>query len=1067
MFLIGMLFLFLSPSSHSQEIQFKRSHPISLNNDVRRATPATGTLNIVAVMVEFQPDTNRLTSGTGIFGDNGMEGLPYLNREEKTYIDPLPHNRTYFETHLEFAKNYFLKASDQQLTIDYQVLPRVYQLDNMMEEYAPIGETFTLDKIAALMQDVWTEVDAQGGFDASGLDPDNTAFVIFHAGIGRDVELLGTSLDITPFDIPSITLDEDNLSELLNDPTFDGFSINNGGFRVNNSMLIPRTQSRRGTDISDNEIVFPLSINGLLCASIGSYLGLPDLFNTKNGQPAIGRFGLMDGAGFFAYNGLLPPEPSAWEKIFLGWETPVEISNDEKNSIQLPAGSLNQPNSIAKVELSSTEYFLIENRHRDPNLLSETEASVTITTRSTDGTLVEQTFSNLDEDFIFQAAGFDTMLVPGTIVDVSNFDWSLPGGLDVGEDGDAGTEDDRHLNGGILIWHIDEGVLAQQLDRDRVNADENRRGVDLEEGDGAQDIGKSVGLLDNSPTFGYAFDFWWAGNDFRVITQTSEIDLNPDNMFGPETYPNNNSNSGARSSFRLYDFSENLPVASFKIREVNSLDQNIESVLSINGINNHTSTPSAWYWDLYPLTIEIFKNEKLIIPSFDFTFSLDLSNKTTIDTLFIAKTTRPIVDNEAIYFPYFTTYVDPLASSVLPFSLLRIHKYTLSGDNSLTFEWTTNSIPLRDGTFFTDFSFLSSNDNGSTIELDFIDYTINPINGDSISNSTDYEFRSEIINSKFVGINGNTVEFVGENIPDYLANFENRLFAGTIESNLGNFYYLFEDGRFSIVDPSKLEAITPIFEEEQAEWPAIVDEGYIYRINRTDNQIEGYNFNGALLANTPILAPDSIQFICTPIITDITGDNRQDILVVGQDDYSVNIFAYETDGNPIEGFPLYVGGAVGNDVQPIHPIMYEDVLYAVSHTGDIRAWRFLNHTSTQWPGRYGENPYNKVSAYIEIEESSSTEFSVLNKSETYNWPNPANEETNIRFELEAAGTVDITIIDYSGRVVFERTFQAFGGSPEEIIIATHNWASGAYFGRVEATVNGKTESKTIKIGVVH
>lgn len=426
-FLASMLFLFLIQPLQGQEIQFKRTHPISFNNEVRRSTPATGTLNIVAVMVEFQADTNRLTSGTGIFGSNGFDGLPYLTRENETFIDPLPHNRTYFETHLEFAKNYFLKSSDDQLTIDYQVLPQVYKLDKPMEEYSPTGESFTLEKIAELMRDIWREVEDQGGFDATGLDPENTAFVIFHAGIGRDIELTGTSLDITPFDLPSITLDEANLSDLLDDPFFDGFSINNGAFRVNNSMLIPRTQSRRGTDISNNEIVFPLSINGLLCASIGSYLGLPDLFNTENGQPAIGRFGLMDGAGFFAYNGLLPPEPSAWEKVFLGWETPISVSYEVANPIQLTAGSLNQPNSIAKIELSSTEYFLVENRHRDPNLVDETSASVTITTRSVNGDLLDKTFTNLDEDFIFQASSFDTMLTPGTIVDVSNFDWSLPG----------------------------------------------------------------------------------------------------------------------------------------------------------------------------------------------------------------------------------------------------------------------------------------------------------------------------------------------------------------------------------------------------------------------------------------------------------------------------------------------------------------------------------------------------------------------------------------------------------------------------------------------------------------
>ncbi len=1045
MFLASMLFLFLIQPVQGQEIQLKRTHPISLNQEVKRATPAVGTLNVVAVMVEFQPDTNRLTSGTGIFGPNGMDGLPYLTREEETFVDPLPHNGPYFEAHLEFAKNYFLKSSDNQLTIDYQVLPQVYQLNKPMEEYAPIGETFTLEKIAELMQDVWTEVDTQGGFDASGLDPENTAFVIFHAGIGRDVELTGTSLDITPFDLPSITLDEDNLADLLDDPTFDGFSINNGSFRVNNSMLIPRTQSRRGTDISDNEIVFPLSINGLLCASIGSYLGLPDLFNTENGQPAIGRFGLMDGAGFFAYNGLLPPEPSAWEKNFLGWETPVNISYDEMNAIQLPAGSLNQPNSISKVELSSNEYFLIENRHRDPNLPSETEASVTFTTRSTNGSLVQQTFSNLDEDFIFQAAGFDTLLTPGTIVDVSNFDWSLPGGLDIGEDGDAGTEDDRHLNGGILIWHIDEGVLAQQLDRDRVNANENRRGVDLEEGDGAQDIGKSVGLLDNSPTFGYAFDFWWAGNDFRVITQSTEIDLNPNNEFGPETYPNNNSNSGARSGFELYDFSDNLPGASFRIRKVSTQDLGYEESFRIEFEANDFI--SSYIQVNFALSMGILRTQddlSLVVPSLSDIHFIDSENQ------------KP---NTGISFADYS-YQQPLfldkliiANDPLVFDSMTVQSVDTNGFRN----WHISRLPPNLG-------FLSSQD-GQIIDLDFTNVSINSETGNVIENTSGYEFRSEIINDKFVGINGNTVEFVGENIPDYLASYENRLFAGTIQANADNYYFMFEDGRFYLIDPSKEESIKLIFEEEKAEWPAIVDEGHIYRINRTENTIEGYNFNGALLANTPILAPDSIQFIGTPIISDITGDNRQDILVVGQDEYSVNIFAYETDGNPIEGFPLYVGGAVSKNAQPIHPTMYEDVLYAVSHTGDLRAWRFLNHTSTQWPARYGENPYNKVSAYIEFSDLNDDSFSVLNKEETYNWPNPAKDETNIRFELEAPGEVDITVIDYTGRIIFEKSFQANGGAPEEIRLNTQNWGSGAYFARLEATVNGKTESKTIKIAI--
>ncbi len=1055
-----MLFLFEIQPISAQNVQLTSTHSLSLNKEIRRVTPAVGTLNLVAVMVEFQPDTNRLTSGTGIFGSDGSEGLPYLTREEQTFIDPLPHNRSYFEAHLEYAKNYFLQSSDDQLTIDYQVLPQVYRLNKPMEEYSPIGETFTLEKIAKLMEDVWSKVESEGGFDVTGLDPQNTAFVIFHAGIGRDVELTGTSLDITPFDLPSITLNKDNLAELLNDPAFEGFSINNETFFVNNSMLLPRTQSRRGTDISDNEFVFPLSINGLLCASIGSYLGLPDLFNTENGQPAIGRFGLMDGAGFFAYNGLLPPEPSAWEKVFLGWVDPVTIPYDTTDPIELSAGSLNEPNSIVKIELSSSEYFLVENRHRDPNLLSVTDASVTITTRTPDGNFTDKTFTNIDDDFIFQFSRFDTMLTPGTIVNVSNFDWSLPGGIDVGEDGKIDTEDDRHLNGGILIWHIDERVLAQELNTDRVNANENRRGVDLEEGDGAQDIGKSAGLLDNSPTFGFAFDFWWAGNDYRVITQTREIDLNPNNEFGSKTYPNNNSNSGARSGFELYEFSENLPIASFRIRE--ALYTNIENLISesipfINELGADFILSQSL--SEFPLSLAHYKaeeNDFLIIPGRFNALAYkigELSSDRFLPLNSFGYLTQPLIADGVIL----NTNPD------IPSKKSNLTSYVWN-DVTSRFE-----IQWRDSVIFEneeEYSFLSSQ-NGDTIDVDFTEFSFNNNSGIAFQNNSGYGFRSEIINNKFVGINGNTIEFVGEDIPTYIASYDHRLFAGTIQTEMGNYYYIFEDGRFSLVNPINDEPINIIFEEPKAEWPAIVDEGLIYRINRTENTIEGYNFNGAVLANTPILAPDNIQFIGTPIISDITGDKRQDILVVGQDEYSMNIFAYESDGNPIEGFPLYVGGAFGGGIHPIHPMMHEDVIYAVSHAGDIRAWKFLNHTTTQWPGLYGKNPFNKVSAYITLGNESDQSFSLLNKSETYNWPNPANEETTIRFQLEDAGTVDITIIDLTGRVIYDNKFESFGGRPEEITINTTQWGSGAYFARVQASVNGRKSFKMIKIAVAH
>ena len=79
-------------------------------------------------------------------------------------------------------------------------------------------------------------------------------------------------------------------------------------------------------------VLLGLTINGLLAASVCSHLGLPDLFDTETGLSAIGRFGLMDGQGIFAYSGTYPPEPTPWSKIYLGWAEPVTVTQENFNA---------------------------------------------------------------------------------------------------------------------------------------------------------------------------------------------------------------------------------------------------------------------------------------------------------------------------------------------------------------------------------------------------------------------------------------------------------------------------------------------------------------------------------------------------------------------------------------------------------------------------------------------------------------------------------------------------------------------------------------------------------------
>ncbi|MDR9417927.1 T9SS type A sorting domain-containing protein [Gracilimonas sp.] len=1049
-----MLFFFIFKISVAQQVQVKRSHAISdqqlqLSNNLN----ATGTLNVIAIMVEFQPDSNRLTTGTGIFGADGMEGLPFLKNEEDFRIDPLPHNQNYFEAHLEFAKNYYEKASDNQLTINYRVLPDIYRLPKKMEEYAPIGETFTNEKVAELARDAWQKVEEGDNFDASGLNPDNTAFIIFHAGVGRDIELTGTSLDITPFDIPSLYLQKRNFKTLLNDPSFNGFSVNDGSFRVPNSMIIPRTETRRGLDIQDNEFAFPLSINGLLVASIGSHLGLPDLFNTETGDPGIGRFGLMDGAGFFAYNGLLPPEPSAWEKTYLGWETPFLIDRSFENEITLPAAALNQPNSIAKYELSESEYFLIENRHRDPQ-----GTGITITIRKPDGNEVQQSFTNQDEAFIYQEASFDTLLEAGTFIDASNFDFSLPGGLDTGQnENDPG--DDRNLNGGILIWHIDEAVIDEQLRNGRVNADQNRRGIDLEEADGSQDIGKIItGALDNSAAFGTAFDFWWSGNNFRVILQTGREISFYDNRFGPDTRPNNDSNSGAPSFFELYDFSENLPTASFKIKPAEPFSEVYTQgfTAKLDSTFNYF-TGNDIYYQNYPLSLSIYETQSdtfLIVPAHEKTWAVSISNP---ENKQFQLTDTPVQQ------PFIGEYLILAQKPAENTNTLDVSALTWN-NNTISFDtvWTS-SIPTNKG-------FISSQ-NGQVLHADFTNAGLDIKNGNNVSVGNTPFQRSEIIGGEFSEASNSGVDFsVLSNFNFNPTSFQNRLYTGAIQLGNRNLFYVFEDDRLSLIDPVKNDPAKTLFEEDKAEWPAILDDGSLLRIDKIHNQLIGINRIGGIQNFTPIPAPDGIKFTGTPLYTDLlTSGAEYAALVVGQNSLSMNIYAYRNDGTLVEGFPLYVGKANSAELQPIHPIIYKGTLFAVSHKGVLKSWNLTQVTDTKWSTRYGNADFNKVSARVQDTKTGQpSSFGVLNEVETYNWPNPANEETNIRFELaEPGGTVDITVISMDGREIFQRTVQSSGGFPQEVNIETRHWGSGGYVARVKGTVEGKSETKLIKIGVIH
>ena len=1091
--------------------------------------PAIGELDVIAVRVQFVADTTELTSGTGIFGPDGYDGLGYLLRDEDTRIDPLPHNQAYFETHLEFARNYFLKSSDGQLDLDYRVLPEVVQLDHPIAYYSPIGEDFTLEKLALFMQDVWEKVDASGQFDPTGLDPETTAFVIFHAGVGRDIELTGTSLDITPFDLPSLYLKEAQIQSLLGDPSFEGFPIDDGRFLIKNSMIIPRTQSRRGEDIGGNEVVFPLSINGLLCASIGSHLGLPDLFNTSNGSPAIGRFGLMDGAGFFSYNGLFPPEPSAWEKVALGWIEPVNITESAARlesvgnlgTLELNPASAQDEGEAPQMyrwDISSSEYFLIEYRNRDV-----VRTGVELTIQTPEGARVRQRFTNQDTDFIYQYAGFDTLLTAGTLVNVSDFDWSLPGGLDVGPDEQEGTDDDRELNGGLLIWHIDEAVIErayqdQAMGGSRgVNADPYYRGVDLEEADGAQDIGLEAGLLDNSPSFGYAYDFWWEGNNYRVVTENGSIDLNPENRFGPDTYPSNASNAGGRQYFELYDIQATGPKAQFSIRYAATNAGWPELMGEFDSLVERPLQPEETYYQQHSLHVGRVllqglngqADTLLVIPSETALHALPTSALSRAEALAaedwiwvdgLEGMVQPVMNNRLV-----------TAERRANDSELRVRSWELDGD-SLKSLWSQVVLSELGGVGLSEqMGWISSNVAANSPLL--LEYLGVEIDANGQVSGADWEAESAEVNGVQMRWSGSSIDVDGWSDDQIQALVASGLISGSNRAQWIPMAY--GDGaRFVRVSETEVGVYDPYAESTDvsgltggngvneakytllyralrsdlaAEWPEISADGGVFRVNSLDNTLEGYHLSGALLDYFPMAAPDSVQWLGSPLLADVDGDEEQDILVLGENAYSTLVYGFNRQAELLDGFPLLLGSSVSAGIdgvgaagvangtgvangigsRVIQPAIIGKRLVAVSPDGSIKIWNLPRLTSAEWPSRMGAWGGNRARQDQGNDAPGSTGQSaeILIDDETYNWPNPAQDVTHLRFQTSEAGQLSVQIITLSGRKIWETELRTKGGVPEEITIDTSQWSSGAYIALVKATVYGKTANKLVKIAI--
>jgi hypothetical protein len=969
-------------------------------------------VRILAIMVEFQKYNDSQTTGDGTFLVSGSSAQ----------IDPPPHDSTYFKNKIRFVENYFRRVSNQKLTVTGVVYgqSKPITLTKPMRSYSPPTSTNDNRKLADLAIESWQIAHTlYPEIDFSEYD----AFVIFHAGAGRDVDLVSSlGYNPTPYDIPSLYLDSAAFAAALGQSSFTGIV----GNYIKNTIILPETESR-DLPTSSGTTKLQLGINGMFAASVGSYLGLPDLFNTQNGRSGIGQFGLMDGADIFAYSGLFPPEPNAWEKIYLGWVTPIPIRSSTAN-IVLPAVGLSNEDTVYQIPISSSEYFLVENRNRNPK-----ETGLDIKIADANGDTLWRHYNQDTSGFRY----YDVSGINGSIVDVSNFDWAL-----IGETDGTGKYD----GGGILVWHIDEKIIQNGLKTNTVNADPDHRGVDLEEADGSKDIGQSYESLEagSGTENGSPLDCWFDGNSAVIYK----------NIFDRSSFPNSNSHSGAASLVTINNFSLRSQRMSMSV-EIGS------NVLQRDSVFHHSFANVS--------TFPTSTKEHLYIPANDGLYAYK-NDGTSLVINTSAILSSAVSDNGAAVYKLSST--TEIVASVQD-STLRIFRISLtngqSSVDSIVFGSRLTTSPCI--AYLDSVCILVGAESGSIYKLGINGGWIleRSVGAESVASIALLPASSSSNPYEYYFTCGNRI--YGEQDSVDLPVSSNKWILAAAVSPKGNYIVAAEKNGSKVISFSQsllqknFEISTTSSAIQEAAIADIDGDGEKDILIQSAANLSAFNRIGSLLDGFPLSAKTGCEFTGTPLIVDFNGDTKPEIILLTNDG---EMWVYDGSGKLLSGFPVQVTSQ-GKAFPAIYTRSSDTLGIAIlSENGSLDA--FILNTSViaktfYWWQHLGDERHLNADTSLTILKPLSTEF--MPKSRVYNWPNPVySHSTQIRYYTSEDANITITILDLSGMKIAELKGRGAAGMDNEVTWDVSHIQSGIYLARVEARGANKNEVAIIKIAVV-
>jgi M6 family metalloprotease-like protein len=444
------------------------------------------TVKVLCLRVEFVEDTTPLTTGNG-----KMDTLGFLSPDSGLFYDP-PHFKRYFERQMEGLRNYYRAQSLGNLYVEYKVIPEgekeAYQLPRDMQFY---GDTVSFDAVemglVRLMRDAFKVADGDPAIHFGDYDK----FVIFHAGSGlqADYGLRGDS----PYDLLAGEIPAGAIQAYLGEPYI---SVDSGQKHIDRASVLPEMMRQDTMFDGETNILGMTGLAGTLFHEFAHLLGAYDLYDVTGMTMGVGSWSLMGYGGWLgdygagAPPGVIPGFLDAYHRVALGFIRPLVV-NVPRDSILIFAAEMDTglfaarsdtfTPTVVKIPVTRDEYFLLENRQIDVKTPDVCSVDV--------------------EDGVVIA------------VDDNEYDFFQP-------------SDTLYPRGGsgILIWHVDQRILADYGPYNAVNIDPARKGVDMEEGDGIQDFDVPYWESTNPDyeIYGYKFDpFFKGGYNDKFTAETN------------------------------------------------------------------------------------------------------------------------------------------------------------------------------------------------------------------------------------------------------------------------------------------------------------------------------------------------------------------------------------------------------------------------------------------------------------------------------------------------------------------------------------------------------------------